>query len=129
MIRELPPELFKPEKVWFLASAPLGEGLSIIIRQVVRTGTDVESIYVPAFTSLENARQGIGWLSPTEPEELVPFSIGELVRFRELLSALAVLGHAYLVLNPDSEHRGERISIREAAKAVQRHLTAAKTSG
>jgi len=129
MLVKLPPELFEPARVWFLASAPLGEGLSTIIRQVVRTGSDVESIYVPAFTSLENARQGIGWLSPTDPEELVPFSTGELLRFRELLSALAMLGHAYLVLNPDSEHRGERISIREAAKAVQRHLAATKTAG
>lgn len=121
MIHALPAELFVQEGVWLIASAPLGKELTALMRQVVRTGV-VESAYVPAFTSLENARKGIAWLSPDEPEELVPFNSPDLSRFKELLSALAMLGHAYLVLNPESDHRGERHSIRAIVKAIQRHL-------
>lgn len=115
----MPQELFAPEGVWFLAVAPLAEKHSAIIQQVVRTG-DIENQYVPAFTSRERAEQGIAWLSPTAPEELVAFSFPELPRFKELLSAMAVLGHAYIVLNPGFDHSGERISIRTIVRALDR---------
>jgi hypothetical protein len=121
MASPLPQELFAPEGVWFLAVAPVAEKLAAIIQQVVRTG-DVETPYVPAFTTRENAEQGIAWLSPGAPEELVPFTFPEPPRFKELLGALAILGHAYLVLNPGPDHQGERISIRAIARVLDRRL-------
>ncbi len=121
MTRTLPPELFSPQGVWLLAVAPLGVEITTVVRQVVRTGTE-DDIYVPVFSSMENAQTGIGWLSPTDPDELIPFSFSELPPFLELLSALAILGHAYLVIDPDSANRGERIAIREITRAIQRHL-------
>ncbi|MFO0822931.1 MAG: hypothetical protein U0792_07395 [Gemmataceae bacterium] len=124
MASPLPQELFAPEGVWLLAVAPLAEKLAAIIQQVVRTG-DVENPYVPAFTTRENAEFGIAWLSPGAPDELVPFTFPEPARFNELLSALAILGHAYLVLNPGPDHQGERIAIRAIVRALDRQLRSA----
>ncbi|WP_439621720.1 hypothetical protein [Gemmata sp.] len=124
MKRELPAELFAPDGVWLLAAAPLGDTVPALVRQVVQSG-DVDSAYVPAFTSLEAARAGIAWLSPTDPDELVPFSVGDLARFKALLSGMTLKGHAFLLLNPVGDHNGERVSVRDLVKAIQARLLAA----
>jgi len=118
MTKTLPAEFFTPDGVWLIAYAPLAEELTAIIRQVVRTG-DVESAYLPAFTSMEKAQQGIAWLAPNDPEQLVAFSFRELSRFKQVLNALGLLGHAYIVLNPEADHKGERLTIRDVVKAMQ----------
>ena len=125
MKRELPAELFAPDGVWLLATAPLGNTVPALVRQVVCTG-DVDSAYIPAFTSLESARSGVAWLSPTDPDELAPFPTGDLARFKALLGGLTVMGHAFLVLDPAGDHAGERVSIRDVVKAIQARLQTAK---
>ncbi|MCE9563591.1 MAG: hypothetical protein K8U57_16235 [Planctomycetes bacterium] len=121
MTKSLPAELFIPDGVWLIAFTPLGEELTAIIRQVVRTG-EVESAYLPVFTSLEKAQQGIAWLAPNDPDQLVAFSFRELERFKRVLNALGLLGHAYIVLDPKPDHKGERITIRDVVKAMQDRL-------
>lgn len=124
----LPAELFVPESLWLLAIAPLEKDLSKVVRQVVRT-CEGETAYLPVFTSLENAQIGISWLSPGEPEVLVPFCYHSLARIGDLLNALAILGHTHFVLNPEPDHRGERIAIRTATRAIQRHLLGPSVRG
>jgi hypothetical protein len=122
--RELPAALFAPEGVWLLAAAPLGDTVPALVRQVVQSG-DVDSAYVPTFTSLEAARFGISWLSPTDPDELVPFPVGDLARFKALLSGMTIRGHAFLLLDPVGDHKGERVPIRDLLKAIQARLQTA----
>ena len=123
MKRELPAVLFAPGGVWLIAEAPLGGTISALVRQVVRSG-DVDAAYAPAFTSPEAARGGIAWLSPDAPDELVAFPTGDLPRFKALLGGMTVLGHAFLVLDPVGDHKGERVPIRDLVKAIDARLQA-----
>lgn len=126
MKRELPAVLLAPGGVWLIAEAPLGGTVPALVRQVVRSG-DIDSAYVPTFTSPEAARGGIAWLSPDAPDELVAFPTGDLSRFKSLLGGMSVSGHAFLVLDPVGDHKGDRVSIRDLVKAIDARLKASPT--